>query len=187
DIANDPLWDEHKKVALTHSLAACWSVPILAGNGKVLGTLAAYQSKPSRPEKAHMALLQMTSGSAAIAIEQRLLTDQLAYQAHHDALTELPNRLLFQERLRQAILQARRSETMVALLYIDLDRFKLINDTLGHASGDALLRQVARRLKACLREVDTLARISGDEFTVIATGIRDPKHASVVAEALLKS
>ncbi len=102
DIATDPLWDEHKKLALAHNLAACWSVPILAGNGKVLGTLAAYQSKPSRPEKAHMALLQMTSGSAAIAIEQRLLTDQLAYQAHHDTLTELPNRLLFQERLRQA-------------------------------------------------------------------------------------
>ena len=129
----------------------------------------------------------MTSGSAAIAIEQRLLTDQLAYQAHHDTLTELPNRLLFQERLRQAILQARRSETMVALLYIDLDRFKLINDTLGHASGDTLLQQVARRLKSALREGDSLARISGDEFTVIATGLRNPRHASVVAEAVLKS
>src|SRR5207245_2874890 len=139
DIATDPLWEEHKELALAHHLASCWSVPILAGNGKVLGTVAAYQSEPGRPEKGQVALLQMASGSAAIAIEQRLLTDQLAYQAHHDALTELPNRLLFQERLRQAILQARRSETMVALLYIDLDRFKLINDTLGHASGDTLL------------------------------------------------
>jgi diguanylate cyclase (GGDEF)-like protein len=134
-----------------------------------------------------MALLQMTSGSAAIAIEQRLLTDQLAYQAHHDTLTELPNRLLFQERLRQAILEARRSKTMVALLYVDLDRFKLINDTLGHASGDALLQQVARRLKSSLREADTLARMSGDEFTIIATGLRNPLHASVVAEAVLKA
>ena len=187
DIATDPRWDEHKDLALTHQLASCWSVPILAGNGKVLGTLAAYQSKPCRPEKAQGALLQMAGGLAAIAIEQRQLTDQLAYQAHHDALTELPNRLLFQERLRQAIVHARRSETMVALLYIDLDRFKLINDTLGHASGDTLLQQVARRLKSCLREADTLARISGDEFTVIATGIRNPKHASVVAEALLKA
>src|SRR6185503_4595059 len=77
--------------------------------------------------------------------------------------------------------------TMVALLYIDLDRFKLINDTLGHASGDALLKQVARRLKSALREGDSLARISGDEFTVIASGLRNPRHASVVAEAVLKS
>ena len=187
DIATDPRWDDYKDLALAHRLASCWSVPILAGNGKVLGTLAAYQSKPCRPDKAHGALLQMAGGLAAIAIEQRQLTDQLAYQAHHDALTELPNRLLFHERLRQAIVHAKRSETMVALLYIDLDRFKLINDTLGHASGDTLLRQVARRLKSCLRETDTLARISGDEFTVIATGMRNPKHASVVAEALLKA
>jgi diguanylate cyclase (GGDEF)-like protein/PAS domain S-box-containing protein len=187
DIASDPLWGEHRKLALAYQLASCWSVPILAADGKVLGTVAVYQRKPCRPEKAQVALLQTASGSAAIAIEQRQLTEQLAYQAHHDALTGLPNRLLFQERLRQAIVQARRAETMVALLYIDLDRFKLINDTLGHASGDTLLQQVARRLKSCLREVDTLARISGDEFTVVATGLRNPQHASVVAETILKA
>jgi diguanylate cyclase (GGDEF)-like protein len=174
-------------LALANQFAACWSVPILAGNGKVLGTFAVYQRKPGRPEKAQLALLQMSSGSAAIAIEQRQLTDQLAYQAHHDALTALPNRLLFQDRLRQSIVQARRTETMVALLYLDLDRFKLINDTLGHASGDTLLRQVATRLKSCLRETDTLARISGDEFTVIATGLKNPQHASLVAETILKA
>jgi diguanylate cyclase (GGDEF)-like protein/PAS domain S-box-containing protein len=187
DIATDPLWDEHKDLALAHQLASCWSAPILAGNGKVLGTLAVYRRKPSRPDKAQTALLQTTSGTAAIAIEQRQLTDQLAYQAHHDALTGLPNRLLFQERLRQEIVRARRSGNMLALLYIDLDRFKLINDTLGHASGDALLRQVACRLKSCLREGDTLARISGDEFTVTAADLKNPQSAGVVAETILKA
>jgi diguanylate cyclase (GGDEF)-like protein/PAS domain S-box-containing protein len=187
DIATDPLWYEHRDLAMAHQLASCWSVPVMAGSGKVLGTFAVYQKKPSRPEKAQLALLQTTSGTAAIAIEQRQLTDQLAYQAHHDALTGLPNRLLFQERLRQAIVQARRSGNMVALLYIDLDRFKLVNDTLGHATGDELLRQVAWRLKSCLRESDTLARISGDEFTVAATGLKNPEHASLVAEAILKA
>jgi diguanylate cyclase (GGDEF)-like protein/PAS domain S-box-containing protein len=187
DIATDPLWDEHRELALANQIASCWSAPILAGNGKPLGTFAVYRRKPSRPDKAQTSLLQTTSGTAAIAIEQRQLTDQLAYQAHHDALTGLPNRLLFQERLRQAIVHARRSGTMLALLYIDLDRFKLINDTLGHASGDALLRQVAWRLKSCLRETDTLARISGDEFTVTATGLKNPQHASIVAETILKA
>jgi diguanylate cyclase (GGDEF)-like protein/PAS domain S-box-containing protein len=187
DIASDPLWDEHRELALAHQLASCWSVPILAGSGKALGTFAVYQRIPSRPDKAQIALLQMSSGSAAIAIEQRQLTDQLAYQAHHDALTSLPNRLLFQERLRQSIVQARRSGTMIALLYLDLDRFKLVNDTLGHAGGDELLRQVARRLKSCLRETDTLARMSGDEFTILAAGLRNAHHASLVAESVLKA
>ena len=187
DIATDPLWDEHRELALSHQFAACWSAPILAGSGKTLGTFAVYRRKPSRPDKAQAALLQTTSGTAAIAIEQRQLADQLAYQAHHDALTGLPNRVLFQERLRQEIAQARRSETMLALLYIDLDRFKLINDTLGHACGDSILRQVAWRLKSCLREADTLARISGDEFTVTAAGLKNAQDAGVVAEAILKA
>jgi diguanylate cyclase (GGDEF)-like protein/PAS domain S-box-containing protein len=187
DIATDPLWDEHKDLALAHQLAACWSAPILAGNGKPLGTLAVFRRKPSRPDHAQAALLQTTSGTAAIAIEQRQLTDQLAYQAHHDALTGLSNRLLFQERLRREIVQARRSGASLALLYIDLDRFKLINDTLGHATGDALLRQVAKRLKSCLRESDSLARISGDEFTITATGLNDPQSAGRVAETVLKA
>src|SRR5207244_4445783 len=104
DIATDALWDEHRHLAAAHRLASCWSVPIVAGSGKVLGTLAVYQRKSCLPDKSQLALMKMTSGSAAIAIEQRQLTDQLAYQAHHDALTTLPNRLLFQERLRQAIL-----------------------------------------------------------------------------------
>jgi c-di-GMP phosphodiesterase Gmr len=99
----------------------------------------------------------------------------------------LPNRLLFQERLRQSILQARRAGSMVALLYLDLDRFKVINDTLGHASGDAVLTRVAARLRSSLRESDTLARMSGDEFTVIAPGLKNPQHASLVAETVLKA
>src|SRR6202035_2143124 len=85
------------------------------------------------------------------------------------------------------IARARRSGTMLALLYLDLDRFKLINDTLGHSSGDELLRQVALRLKSSLRETDTLARISGDEFTVTVAGLKNPQDASLVAETILKA
>ena len=109
-------WDEHRELALSHHLAACWSTPILDGNGKALGAFAVYRRKAGRPDKEQAALLQTTSGTAAIAIEQRQLADQLDYQAHHDALTGLPNRLLFQERLRHEIAQSRRSGTMLALL-----------------------------------------------------------------------
>jgi diguanylate cyclase (GGDEF)-like protein/PAS domain S-box-containing protein len=185
DISTDPVWGQHRSLALENQFSSCWSVPILAANGQVLGTFAVYQKKRLRPGKAQISLLQSASGAAAIAIEQRQLSDQLAHQAHHDALTGLPNRLLFQDRLRQAIVQARRSGTMVALLYVDLDRFKRINDTLGHATGDELLRQVAGRLRACLRASDSLARLSGDEFIVTLTGLRNPKHASLVADVIL--
>ena len=95
----------------------------------------------------------------------------LSYLAHHDALTGLPNRLLFQDRIGQSIAQSRRSNEPVTLIFIDLDHFKNINDTLGHAVGDRVLQEAARRLAGMLREVDTLARLGGDEFVIIAPGL----------------
>ncbi|MDH5447273.1 MAG: EAL domain-containing protein [Gammaproteobacteria bacterium] len=107
-------------------------------------------------------------------ITDRMRThDRLQYLAHHDVLTGLPNRLLFTDRLSQAIKQASRSGGHVVLIYLDLDRFKNINDTLGHLAGDELLRVIAKRLLGVLRDNDTTARLSGDEFTVLLTGISD--------------
>ncbi|MBF0176805.1 MAG: diguanylate cyclase [Magnetococcales bacterium] len=97
--------------------------------------------------------------------------ERLKHMAFHDALTGLPNRQLFLDRLEQAIVQGRRHKQWVAVLYFDLDRFKAINDTLGHAMGDLLLQQVARRLVSCVRESDTVARLGGDEFTAVLTNI----------------
>ncbi len=99
--------------------------------------------------------------------EQKLKDEQLSYLAYHDALTDLPNRMLFLDRLAQTIARAHRNSELAAVLFIDLDRFKQINDSLGHAIGDLLLQAVAIRLKNCLREGDTLARLGGDEFTMI--------------------
>src|SRR5205823_9029444 len=112
---------------------------IYSSANEVLGTLSMYGRKPLRVDRTHLKLLDMGRRLAAIAIEQRQLTEQLAYQAQYDVLTGLPNRVLFQKRLEQAIEDASRFERSMALLYIDLDRFKLINDTLGHAMGDILL------------------------------------------------
>ncbi|WP_139557199.1 bifunctional diguanylate cyclase/phosphodiesterase [Methylotetracoccus oryzae] len=111
--------------------------------------------------------------------------EELEHLAHHDVLTELPNRLLFRDRLDHAIQRAQRSNLRLALLFLDLDRFKHVNDSLGHSAGDQLLRDVAMRLRSAVRRDDTLARLGGDEFTVLMEGLKDGRDAAVLAEKLL--
>ncbi len=111
--------------------------------------------------------------------------DRLEYTAHHDSLTGLPNRLLFRDRLEQALAISRRTGEGVALLFVDLDRFKVINDTLGHEVGDQLLQEVARRLIGCMREEDTVARMGGDEFVVIQKGVAQPEDAALLSTRVL--
>ncbi len=108
---------------------------------------------------------------------------RIAHMARHDALTDLPNRLLLRERIEGAVTLARR-ETGFAVLCLDLDNFKQVNDTLGHGVGDELLRAVAHRLRACLREVDTVARLGGDEFAVIQAGVEGPEDAGTLARRI---
>jgi diguanylate cyclase (GGDEF)-like protein len=111
--------------------------------------------------------------------------ERLYHLAHFDALTGLPNRLLFLDRLRQAIAQAARDERLVAIMMLDLDRFKTINDTLGHSVGDELLKHIAERLRTAVREGDTIARLGGDEFTVMLPHVRYIGDAARVAEKIL--
>jgi len=109
---------------------------------------------------------------------------QIEHQALHDALTDLPNRTLFQDRAEQALLTADRERSGFAVMLIDLDRFKEVNDTLGHHSGDLLLREIAGRLRRALRESDTVARLGGDEFGVVAPGLSDSSTARLIADKL---
>ncbi|NJM62408.1 MAG: diguanylate cyclase, partial [Oscillatoriales cyanobacterium RU_3_3] len=109
---------------------------------------------------------------------------ELSHQAYHDVLTGLPNRQMFYERLNQSLEKASVNDELVALLFLDLDGFKLINDTLGHTAGDLLLKAVADRLKKCLRGSDTISRLGGDEFTVILPGIPGKSDAAKVAEKI---
>jgi diguanylate cyclase (GGDEF)-like protein/PAS domain S-box-containing protein len=110
----------------------------------------------------------------------------IAHHAYHDLLTGLPNRALFEDRLAQSLAAARRGAKRLAVLFLDLDRFKFVNDTLGHGAGDGLLKEVARRLRGCVREVDTVARLGGDEFTVLLPQIAEPANAQAVAEKVLE-
>ena len=110
---------------------------------------------------------------------------RVEYLAYHDGLTALPNRSLFNKLLSQAIRRARRYEGQLAVAFIDLDRFKQINDTLGHEAGDELLKEVANRLKACLRDSDTVARLGGDEFVVLLTDLGEEQYAATVARKII--
>src|SRR6201999_3935307 len=111
--------------------------------------------------------------------ERRRAEQRIAHMARHDALTDLPNRVLFRERLAEALAGVGRGHKL-AVLYLDLDRFKSVNDTLGHPMGDELLKVVAGRLRHCVRECDTVARVGGDEFAIIQAGIEKPIDTAVL-------
>lgn len=118
--------------------------------------------------------------------EKKQAEEKIYYQANYDPLTDLPNRQLFQDRLHLAIASAKRNNTTLALLFIDLDRFKEVNDSAGHAAGDRLLMQVAKRLNECVRESDTLARLGGDEFTVILNNLSNNYDIEHIAKTMLE-
>ncbi|WP_373888738.1 putative bifunctional diguanylate cyclase/phosphodiesterase [Massilia sp. ZL223] len=128
-----------------------------------------------------------TYGVARDITDRKRAEEVISYQAYHDILTDLPNRILFKDRLGLAVIQAKRKQTELAVMFIDLDRFKLVNDTLGHVKGDELLQQAARRLKGCLRKGDTLARQGGDEFTIVLPELRDRDDARVIADKFLET
>ena len=124
-------------------------------------------------------------GTVADIDARKLQEDEIRHQAHHDMLTGLPNRLLFNDRMRQALLGAEREQHKLAVIFFDLDKFKPVNDTHGHAVGDLLLQQVATRVRAALRASDTLARIGGDEFVVLLPRIGAAADARQVADEIL--
>jgi len=159
-------------------------VPLHAKKG-VIGALVVQSHRAERPyTQKDTELLQFVSAQIAPAIERKQMEIWLQHIAQHDPLTDLPNRELFHDRLQTALLLAERNQTQLALLYLDLDKFKQVNDTLGHPVGDLLLQEAARRLRQCVRDSDTVGRVGGDEFMVLLNGIPLREHALSVAEKI---
>lgn len=155
------------------------------GKTQTFGVLGAYSSVARHFTEDDTSFLQSVANILSVAIERKSAEERLAYREQFDALTALPNRNLFYDRLVQAMAQARRSGRPTAVIYIDLDNFKLINDTQGHAAGDQLLKEVTARLARCTRSGDTVGRFGGDEFGVILSDLGRPGDASIVVQKMI--
>lgn len=170
DIASDPLWADYRALALPLGLRACWSTPFCNSEGRVIGTFAFYyrsRVQDSEAQRFHQQLVEACTHLCTLALEREHARQRIRKLAFYDGLTGLPNRSLLQARADQAIASATRNAEPLAVLFLDLDRFKQINDSLGHPAGDELLRQVASRLQRELRSSDIAGRLSGDEFVVV--------------------
>jgi diguanylate cyclase (GGDEF)-like protein/PAS domain S-box-containing protein len=162
--------------------APCWlGVPLNSQKGTIGALIVKSVAGGQRYTEQDKEMLQFVCAQVATAIERKQLHARLQHMAQYDQLTQLPNRELLRDRLKASLTLARLDGGRMALLYVDLDRFKEVNDTHGHAVGDMLLQAVANRLKGCVRETDTVARIGGDEFVVLLHSIRAAEDADSVA------
>ncbi|MGF6089587.1 diguanylate cyclase domain-containing protein [Pseudomonas sp. 18173] len=171
------------EVLVTEQNATCWlGVPLNSQNGTIGALIVKSIPGGERYTEQDKELLQYVCAQVATAIERKQLHARLQHMAQYDQLTQLPNRELLRDRLKASLQLAREDDGYMALLYVDLDRFKQVNDTHGHAVGDMLLQAVANRLKGCVRETDTVARIGGDEFVVLLHSIHASEDTDIVVE-----
>jgi diguanylate cyclase (GGDEF)-like protein/PAS domain S-box-containing protein len=182
----DARWGPMGEELAHEGLHACWVWPVVAsGSDELLGLLAVFVADDRAPATSELPLLARAQHLAAIAIDRARFEAQLEYQAVHDSLTGLPNRTLLLDRIQQAVTACRRTGQQAAVLFVDVDRFKVINDSLGHAAGDCLLQQVAERFRLALPPGDTIGRFGGDEFVVL--GYVDGEDQAVALAELLAS
>ena len=173
DVATDPMWADVAPLLAPVGVRGCLVFPVIAPDDETqVGFLVVLSPEPGAGSESSANVCRWAVHVSSVAVERRRVEDLLLHQALHDPLTGLPNRALFLDRLEQALARGRRHGDRVAVLFIDLDRFKVVNDSLGHAAGDELLAQVADRLRRAVRRRDTVARFGGDEFVVLCDGPR---------------
>jgi diguanylate cyclase (GGDEF)-like protein len=191
DVLNSDQGKPWRESSLQTGVVASCGVP-LTNDGKSIGVILFFLSKSSAMDKEIIALLTRIGKNVSFALENFDRADEknqadkrIQFLATHDDLTRLPNRVMFNQLFEQSIRLARRDNHQCAVLFIDLDRFKVINDSLGHAAGDTLLIEVAKRLRDCVRDSDVVGRLGGDEFVVMLDRISDRDQVAVVARKIL--
>jgi diguanylate cyclase (GGDEF)-like protein len=185
DFDSDPKVAYWRLDALQRGYRSMGIFPLMR-NDQPVGLFTLYASEPNFFDKEEIKLLTELTANISYALEYIEKEDKLNYLAYHDVLTGLPGRTLFHDRLVQAVTNAHRHGDKLGVLFIDLDHFKNINDSLGHHAGDMLLKQVAALFTACMREDDTVARLGGDEFVVILASMASVDEAWMVSQKILK-
>ena len=187
NIETDPKWAKIKNVALPHGMRCCWSEPIKNSSGEVLGAFGMYYNHPALPDEEESSDLKSAARLAGIIMERDQSQKRIRQLAYNDELTGLSSRAHFYQNLEELIKISDRHNRRFSLLYIDLDNFKDVNDSLGHDVGDLLLKEIANRLVSASREIDYVARLSGDEFCILVDDVVDEYIAANVAQRCLKT
>ncbi|MFP1129749.1 EAL domain-containing protein [Asticcacaulis sp. W401b] len=187
DMRSDPLWAPYQALAEPLGYTACWSTPFKDKAGTVIGTFAFYSTHPFVLNTFVQCIVDICTQLCTLAFEKDAFQARIQYLAHHDSLTGLPNRGFYQTRLAEEAARATRQKTQLALHLIDLDRFKEVNDTMGHMVGDEVLITVAETLRDLASPGDVLARLGGDEFVFLQVGVTRRAQAEAKAEALVSA
>ena len=167
DILESPLWEDFRALAAPFGFRSCWSTPIISHGGHLMGTFALYSQQPRQPSDDDLRLIDLATHIAGIALERKYSEEQISFMAHHDVLTGLPNRSLLTETIENAVAKAKANNGGVLIAYLDIDNFKIVNDSLGHAIGDELLVTVAARMSAPAQCPVSVFRLGGDEFVFV--------------------
>lgn len=185
-VAHAPIHAESAGSPAQGDAMHCWlGVPLVTSRGAMGALVLHSPAGTAGYDERDLQMLQLFSTQVAAAVERTQMLGRLEHLARYDQLTHLPNRQLFMDRLTVALNRARDARHLLSLLFIDLDRFKSVNDTHGHAMGDLLLQRVAQRLQECVRGSDTVARLGGDEFVVLLESGQARDHSSLVAHKIL--
>lgn len=185
NIEDDPSWSAVRDVARKVNIVSCWSYPVFLSNATAMGSFALSSFEERSPTDFQKNILKVCANLVSVILQQKAHDEELWRIAHHDALTGLPNRLLLDSQLKHAIRNADRNNKRLALMFIDLDNFKDINDSYGHDFGDRVLLKSMKLIKKCLREGDIVARHGGDEFLLILENFSDKMAVDNIAKKIL--